>query len=161
MMLVRKNVWKNVILWVTISEVVGLLAGLLTRNATEIYGQMAIKPALSPPDWLFPVVWIGLYALMGIGAGLVFSQGTNEDRNRGLNLMIGQLVVNFFWPLVFFNAQAYGIAILWLILLLVLVIWMALEFQKTSSLAALLQIPYILWLLFATYLNIAVWHLNR
>ena len=160
-MLVRKNVWKNVILWVIISEVVGLLAGLLTQNATEIYGLMATKPALSPPDWLFPVVWTILYALMGIGAGLVFSQGTNEDRNRGLNLMIGQLVVNFFWPLVFFNAQAYGIAILWLILLLVLVIWMALEFQKTSSLAALLQIPYILWLLFATYLNIAVWQLNR
>ena len=160
-MLVRKNVWKNVVLWVVISEGVGFLAGLLTRNAIEIYGLIAIKPALSPPDWLFPVVWIGLYALMGIGAGLVFSQGTNEDSNRGLNLMIGQLVVNFFWPLVFFNAQAYGIAILWLILLLVLVIWMALEFRKTSSLAALLQIPYILWLLFATYLNIAVWQLNR
>ena len=160
-MLVRKNVWKNVILWVIISETVGLLAGLLTRNATEIYGQMAIKPSLSPPDWLFPVVWIGLYALMGIGAGLVFSQGIHEDRNRGLNLMVGQLVVNFFWPLVFFNAKAYGIAILWLILLLVLVIWMALEFRKTSPLAALLQIPYILWLLFATYLNIAVWQLNR
>ena len=160
-MLMRKNVWKNVVLWVVISEGVGFLAGLLTRNATEIYGLMAIKPTFAPPDWLFPVVWTILYALMGIGAGLVFSQGTNEDRNRGLNLMIGQLVVNFFWPLVFFNAQAYGIAILWLILLLVLVIWMALEFRKTSSLAALLQIPYILWLLFATYLNIAVWYLNR
>jgi tryptophan-rich sensory protein len=73
---------------------------------------------------------------------------------------VGQLVVNFFWPLLFFNAQAYGIAILWLILLLVLVIWMALEFRKTSALAALLQIPYIIWLLFATYLNIAVWYLN-
>lgn len=160
-MLMTKNVWKNVILWVFISEAVGLLAGLLTQNATEIYGQMAKKPALAPPDWLFPVVWTGLYALMGIGAGLVFSQEMNGDRNRGLNLMVGQLVVNFFWPLLFFNAQAYGIAILWLILLLVLVIWMTLEFRKTSPLAALLQIPYILWLLFATYLNVAVWYLNR
>lgn len=160
MFMVQKP-WKNVLVWVIISEVVGVVAGLLTQNAVEIYGQMAVKPPLSPPNWLFPVVWSILYALMGIGAGLVFSQVSDQDRNRGINLMVGQLVINFFWPLLFFNAQAYGIALLWLILLLVLVIWMALEFRKISPLAALLQIPYIIWLIFATYLNAAVWYLNR
>lgn len=153
--------WKSIVFWVVLSEVVGLLAGFLTRNATEIYSQMAIKPPLSPPGWLFPVVWTILYALMGIGAGLVSGQGSSEDRNRGLNLMVAQLIVNFFWPLLFFNAQAYGLALLWILLLLVLVVWMALEFRKVSALAAPLQIPYIIWLLFATYLNAAVWLLNR
>ena len=148
------NKWKNIIFWVILSEAVGLLAGLLTGNSAELYGQLAVKPPLAPPGWLFPVVWTILYALMGIGAGLVADQAPGENRNRGLNL-------NFFWPLLFFNAQAYGLALLWLLLLLVLVIWMALEFHKVSPLAALLQIPYILWLLFASYLNAAVWYLNR
>ena len=75
--------------------------------------------------------------------------------------MVVQLVVNFFWSLIFFNAGAYGFALLWLLLLLVLVIWMTLEFDKVSPLAAFLQIPYILWLLFAAYLNAAVWYLNK
>ena len=158
--MIKKN-WKRILFWVIVSEAVGLLAGLLSRNATELYGQLAVKPPLSPPDWLFPVVWTILYALMGIGAGLVASQPSGADRNRGLNLMVAQLIVNFFWPLLFFNAQAYGLALLWIILLFVLVIWMTLEFRKVSPLAALLQIPYIIWLLFATYLNAAVWYLNR
>jgi len=155
------NKWKNIIFWVILSEAVGLLAGLLTGNSAELYGQLAVKPPLAPPGWLFPVVWTILYALMGIGAGLVADQAPGGNRNRGLNLMVAQLIVNFFWPLLFFNAQAYGLALLWLLLLLVLVIWMALEFRKVSPLAALLQIPYILWLLFASYLNAAVWYLNR
>ena len=158
--MIKKN-RRNIAFWVILSEVVGFLAGLLTRNATEIYSQMAIKPPLAPPGWLFPVVWTVLYALMGIGAGLVYQQPVSPTKDRALNLMVAQLVVNFFWPLLFFNARAYGFAVLWLLLLLVLVVWMTLEFRKVSPLAALLQIPYILWLLFATYLNAAVWYLNR
>ena len=126
----------------------------------QAYSELS-KPPLAPPGWLFPVVWTILYALMGIGAGLVGSEPDGVDRNRALDLMVAQLIVNFFWPLLFFNAQAYGLALLWLLLLLLLVIWMTLEFRKVSPLAALLQIPYIIWLLFATYLNAAVWYLNR
>ena len=157
----QKNGWKPIVFWVLISEAVGLIAGLLTRNGTEIYGQTAVQPFLAPPAWLFPVVWTILYALMGIGAGLVSQKPQSETADRALNLMVAQLVVNFFWPLLFFNARAYGFALLWLLLLLVLVVWMTLEFRKVSPLAAKLQIPYILWLLFATYLNAAVWYLNR
>ncbi len=98
---------------------------------------------------------------MGIGAGIVMNRGRAGKRDHALNLMVAQLVVNFFWPLLFFNARAYGFALLWILLLLVLVIWMTLEFRKVSALSARLQIPYILWLLFATYLNAAVWYLNH
>ena len=88
------------------------------------------------------------------------SRGRSAQRDQALNLMVAQLVVNFFWPLLFFNAAAYGLAFFWLLLLLVLVLWMTREFAKLSLLAAKLQIPYILWLLFAAYLNGAVWYLN-
>jgi len=83
------------------------------------------------------------------------------NRSRGLNVYIAQLVVNFFWSLFFFNAQAYGFSLIWLILLWVLVLWMILLFYKTDPLAAKLQIPYLLWLTFAAYLNFGVWLLNR
>lgn len=156
-----KKQWKTILFWVLAAEAVGLLAGLLSREGTEVYELMTQKPALSPPSWVFPVVWGILYALMGIGAGLVSLAPQSPQRSLGLNLMVAQLIVNFFWPLLFFNAQAYGLALLWLILLLGLVIWMTLAFRKVSPLAALLQIPYILWLLFATYLNAAVWLINR
>ena len=159
-MCMTKKLWKTIVIWVLLSEAVGLFAGLLTRDATQMYSQMVEKSFLSPPGWVFPVVWSILYALMGIGAGLVFATAKTPQRDQALNLMVAQLVVNFFWPLLFFNAGAYGFAFLWLLLLLALVIWMTREFYKSVPLAAYLQIPYILWLLFAAYLNAAVWYLN-
>ena len=84
----------------------------------------------------------------------------SPERSRGLNLFTVQLIVNFFWSLIFFNAQAYGFAFFWLLLLLGLVIWMTLTLQKVDPIAAWLQVPYILWLIFAAYLNFGVWMMN-
>lgn len=156
-----KKPWKTILFWVLLSEAVGFLAGLLSRDASQLYEMSVQKPPLSPPGWVFPVVWGILYALMGIGAGLVSLSPPSQPRSRGLNLMVAQLIVNFFWPLLFFNCQVYGFSLLWLLLLLALVVWMTWTFRKVSPLAALLQIPYILWLVFATYLNAGVWYLNR
>ena len=119
------------------------------------------KPSFLPPDWLFPVAWGILYALMGIGAARVEAQPEGKERSRGLNLFATQLVVNFFWSLIFFNAQAYGAAFLWLLLLIVLVAAMILTFFKTDKPAGYLQISYLLWLIFAAALNWGVWQLNR
>ncbi len=152
--------WKNTVFWVLIAEAVGLVAGLLTQNGSEIYQASVIQPPLSPPGWVFPVVWGILYALMGIGASLVSQTPASPERTRGLNLMVVQLIVNFFWPLYFFNLQAFGFSFVWLLLLWGLVLWMILTFRKTSPLAALLQIPYLIWLTFAAYLNAGVWYLN-
>ena len=98
---------------------------------------------------------------MGIGAAQVSLTPSSPERSRSLNLVVIQLVVNFFWSLIFFNAQAYGFAFLWLLLLWVLVLLMILAFRKVDPLAALLQIPYLLWLTFAAYLSFGVWYLNR
>ena len=156
-----KKLWKTIALWVIISLCTGLLAGILSREGTEIYSGTIEKPPLSPPRWLFPVVWSILYILMGIGTGLVAWEMPSIQRSRGLNLMVTQLTVNFFWPLLFFNAQAFGFAFLWLLLLLGLVIAMTWQFKKVAPLSAKLQIPYILWLCFAAYLNFGVWLMNR
>ena len=156
----NKKPWKTYVLWIAICEAVGFFAGILTRQGTEIYAQTAIKPPLTPPGWLFPVVWVVLYALMGIGAARITLAPQSANRSRGLNLMVTQLVVNFFWPLLFFNAGAYGFALLWLLVLWGLVLWMILVWRKAEPLSAWLQIPYLLWLSFAVYLNTGVWYLN-
>ena len=156
----NKKPWKTYVLWIAICEAVGFLAGILTRQGTKIYAQTAIKPPLTPPGWLFPVVWVVLYALMGIGAARITLAPSSAGRSRGLNLMVTQLVVNFFWPLLFFNAGVYGFALLWLLVLWGLVLWMILVWRKVETLAAWLQIPYLLWLSFAVYLNAGVWYLN-
>lgn len=157
----NKNNRKTYAFWILLSEAVGLLAGLLTRSATEAFGQLVAQPPLSPPAILFPIVWTVLYALMGFGAARIRLSSPSAERSRGINLFIAQLNVNFFWPLIFFNAQAYGFALLWLLLLWGLVLWMILTWHKIDPLAAKLQIPYLLWLTFAAYLNLGVWLLNK
>lgn len=148
-------------LFIGLSEAEGLLSGLFSRAGTALYSQMADKPPLSPPGWVFPVVWTLLYGLMGISAAKIWAAPRSQARSRGLNLFIAQLIVNFFWSPIFFNARAYGLAFWWLLLLWLLVGLMILQFRKTDKTAAFLQIPYLLWLTFAGYLSWAVWQLNR
>ena len=155
-----KKTWKTYLLWILLAEAVGGLSGWLTRAGTKAYSQTIIQPPLSPPGWVFPVVWTILFALMGIGAARIYLAPPSKARSRGLNLFIAQLVVNFFWSPIFFNLQAFGPAFFWLLLLWGLVLWMILTFRKVDLPAANLQIPYLLWLTFAAYLNAGVWYLN-
>ena len=152
--------WKVYTLWIGLAEAAGLLSGLLSRVGMENFSQTVAQPPLSPPGWLFPVVWTILYGLMGISAARIWLLPPSDNRSRGLNLFLAQLVVNFFWSPIFFNTGAYGFALLWLLLLCVLVVLMILSFRKVDKTAALLQIPYLIWLTFAAYLNWGVWQLN-
>lgn len=99
--------------------------------------------------------------MMGIGAARIYLAPASGDRSRSLLLFLVQLAVNFFWSIIFFNLQAFGFAFVWLILLWVLILLMILSFRKVDKLAAWLQIPYLLWVTFAAYLNLGVWLLNR
>lgn len=147
--------------WILAVEAIGFLSGLLSRQGTQMYAEMIQKPPLSPPGWLFPVVWTILYGLMGIGAARIAAYPVDRQRSRALNAFVIQLTVNFFWSLIFFNAGAYGFALLWLLLLWILVIVMIWLFYQVDKTAALFQIPYFLWVSFAAYLNYGVWQLNR
>ena len=152
--------WKPIILSILVAEAVGALSGFLTREGMKLFTDAVTQPPLSPPPLLFPIVWTILYALMGYGSARIWLSTPSPDRSRALNLYAIQLVVNFFWSLIFFNAQAFGFAFFWLLLLWGLVLLMILAFDKIDPLSAKLQVPYLIWLTFAAYLNLGVWYLN-
>ena len=102
-----------------------------------------------------------LFALMGVGAARVYRAEASSARSGALGTFLLQLVFNFLWSILFFNMERYGAALLWLGALWALVLWMILRFARVDRAAARLQIPYLLWLLFAAYLNFAIWWLNR
>lgn len=154
--------WRTFLISVLIPIGVGTLAGVLSMGGMEQFASM-IKPPLSPPAWLFPVAWTILYTLMGISSYLIYTSEEPKDSNlksQALSTYGYQLLVNFLWPVFFFNFQWYFFSFLWLVFLWILVAKMILEFRKINPLAALLNIPYLLWLTFAAYLNLGVWLLN-
>lgn len=157
--------WKKLkpyIISILIALGTGGLSAFLTKNSMEVYKNIN-QPPLAPPMILFPIVWLILFILMGISSAIIYTQRSTNPREALSGLIIYglQLIVNFFWSIIFFNMQAYLFAFIWLLLLLVLIIMMILQFRKISPLAAYLQIPYLLWVTFAGYLNIMIFLLNR
>ncbi len=145
---------------VLIAEAVGGLSAWLTRDGMELYKAVIEKPPLSPPAVVFAVVWPVLYLLMGIGAARIWLLPRSRERTQGLVIYAVQLAFNFVWSLLFFGWERYGLAFVWLAALWGLIVWMALSFYELDRPAGLLQLPYVLWVLFAGYLNYGVWMLN-
>ena len=139
---------------------VGALSALLTKNSMEVFGSLE-QPPLSPPAWLFPVVWTILYTLMGISSYLILTSSVDKNQiSSAIKVYAIQLVVNFLWPTFFFNFGWYLFSFLWLVLLWVLVLVMILKFKEINKFAAYMNIPYLVWLTFAGYLNLGIWILN-
>lgn len=157
----KKRRWVPYIVFILISEAVGGLAALLTRGGMELYKTALVKPPLSPPGIVFPVVWVILYLLMGVGAARIYLTPRGRVRTEALILFFVQLGFNFVWSLLFFNLEAFGLAFVWLAALWAIIVWMTLTFRELDRPAAWLQAPYILWVLFAGYLNYGVWLLNK
>lgn len=134
----------------------GALVGLIISGYMN-YGDM-VKPPLSPPSYIFPIVWTILYILMGISYFIATKDNGNDKELNQIYIL--QLLVNFFWPIIFFILKMYFTAFFWIILLLILVIIMIKELLKNNKISGYLQIPYLIWLLFATYLNIGIFLLN-
>lgn len=152
---------KALIICLLIPLAVGGLAAWLTMDSMAQFAALA-QPPLSPPGWVFPVVWTILYLLMGWASFLIWKSGAPQAaKRRALGPYGVQLAVNFVWPLLFFRAGLYGFALIWLVILLVLVAETMLAFGRIDRQAAWLLAPYLLWLLFAAYLNAGVWLLNR
>ena len=153
--------WIRLLSCLAIPLVVGGLAALITMGSMDVYMETVRQPKLSPPPALFPIVWTVLYLLMGISSYLVCSAPVPQPaRKQALLPYALQLFFNFVWPLLFFRQQAFLPAFFWLVILWALVLWMILAFRKVNRTAAWLQVPYLLWLTFAGYLNLAVWLLN-
>ena len=156
----RFAAWVPYGLFIGATEAVGALAGFLTRAGVKHYQAQVVKPFLNPPPSVFPVVWSILYALMGIGAARVWKAEPSQTRSSALIVFGAQLAMNFLWTIAFFNLRAYSFAFAWLVGLWFLILLMILLFRRVDKTAGLLQIPYLLWVTFAGYLNFMVWLLN-
>ncbi len=152
---------KTYIISILIPLVVGALAAFLTRNNMMLFDQI-VQPPLSPPSILFPIVWTVLYVLMGIGAARVYLIGGKDKKKTAdaLAVYAVQLVINFFWSIIFFNMKAFLSAFLWLILLWIAILSMIVKFNSIDRAAALINIPYLVWVTFAGYLNYMIFVLN-
>lgn len=149
--------WKKLIICIAIPLGVGILSALLSGGGMETF-EMLRKPSLSPPGWLFPVVWTALYILMGIASYLVLTSG--KPSKTALTFYGIQLIFNFFWSIIFFGMGAYLFAFVWLVILWLLIIITAVLFYRISKPAGYLMLPYILWVTFAGYLNLSIYLLN-
>lgn len=138
----------------------GGLAALLTKDSMDLYSKIN-QPPLSPPAWLFPVAWTILYLLMGISLYLIWNNSTDYNFKKVAFILFSvQLILNFIWSLVFFNSRQFTAAFIILIFMFIFTLFMTLRFYKINKISAFLQIPYILWLTFAAYLNYAICVLN-
>lgn len=142
---------------ILIPVIIGGVIGLIISRSID-YNSLQ-KPPLSPPSILFPIVWTILYVLMGISYGILDSKSLIELKTKIIYSL--QLFVNATWSLIFFTLKRRLFAFIWIIILDVLVIVMIIDFFKKNKTAGLLQIPYLLWIIFASYLNLGVYLLNK
>lgn len=149
---------KKLIFYILITYLIGVLPSIFVFKSMSIYNTLN-KPPLSPPSVVFPIAWSILYLLMGISIYIIMQSKNKLKENARLIYFI-QLVINALWTPIFFGLKEYFFAFLWILMLIVLVITMILTFYKISKKAAYIQIPYLLWLLFASYLNFGVFVLN-
>lgn len=148
--------YKLLIINILIPLAVGIIGNLLGNPNTY---SIINKPSFSPPAILFPIVWTILYTLMGISSYIIMiSNDTNK--NKAYLVYIIQLIVNGLWSLFFFRFKLYLFSFFWIILLISLVVIMIYKFYKINKLSAYLQIPYLVWLIFASILNLSIYILN-
>ena len=151
---------KRFLISIAIPLITGGLSALITSGNMDLYSQIN-QPPLAPPSWVFPVVWTILYSLMGISLYLVWnSNASYSDKRRAYIFFGAQLFLNFIWSPIFFGMQQFLLAFIVLIFMWIFTLGMILSFYKISKPAGLLQIPYLLWLTFAGYLNFAIYLLN-
>lgn len=153
--------WKKLLICLGIPLAVGGLSSLISGGGMADYA-MLNQPPLSPPGWVFPVVWTILYLLMGYASYRVLTSGKEEKEIRRALILYGaQLALNFLWPIVFFGLQWRLVAFFILVALWVLIYLTMRAFSKIDERAGDLLLPYIVWVTFAGYLNLASYFLNR
>lgn len=158
----KKNIGiKNVIILficIVAPLIIGILSSYLSGNIGSKYEILSLPP-LSPPGWLFGVVWPILYVLMGISIFLIV-RSSYKEKSIAINLFILQLILNFIWSPIFFGIGNLWLAFVIVIILDIVVLLCIIKFKKINTVASALITPYFLWLLFATYLNISVAMIN-
>ena len=147
----------SLIIAILIPLAVGSFSALISGNMA-LYSTIN-KPAFRPPSIVFPIVWTILYVLMGISSYIIYSSDS-ADKTRALKIYALQLFFNFCWNILFFRYNLYLLSFLWLVILIVLICIMIKDFYKINPAAAYLQIPYLLWCIFAAFLNFSIYTMN-
>ncbi|MBQ7343212.1 MAG: tryptophan-rich sensory protein [Clostridia bacterium] len=156
----KKINYKTLAICILIPLAVGGLSALLTMGSMEDFASLE-QPPLSPPGWLFPVVWTILYTLMGIASYIALETPSSQDATKkAFKAYFLQLGFNFFWSIIFFSLGAFEIAFAWLCVLLALIVITTVRFWRINKWAGILMLPYIAWVTFAGYLNLAIAYLN-
>lgn len=150
--------WKKLIVIIILTFLIGSIFAFFTVNGMDTYKQLE-KP-FEIPAVIFPIVWSILYLLMSISYYMI-TKSRSKDKEPALYLYWIQLAVNSLWTLIFFGLKAYLFAFIWEVLLIILVVLMILKFIKINKVAAYLNIPYLIWLFFAGYLNLMIYILNK
>ena len=148
----------DLLLFIVATQLAGTISALISGNFSGTYLQL-VKPPLSPPAWVFPVVWTILYTLMGISAYIIYSSD-DGDREKALTVYWIQLFVNFLWSIIFFRFRLLTASVAVIITLLLLIAVMIKMFRDIKAAAGYINIPYLVWVVFAAYLNIAAAILN-
>lgn len=146
------------VICIAIPLVVGFVSSMLTRSAMTAYNGMK-QPPLSPPAWLFPIAWTILYVLMGIASYLIY-RSTSEYSSIAMIIYAVQLIMNFFWSLIFFNMENYWFALIWLLIMWAMILVLLMLTSRFSMLAMFCLLPLALWTTFAAYLNLMVARMN-
>ena len=153
--------WAKILIAVASCLLVGFLSGLATTGAIENWYAELNKPFFNPPNWIFAPAWTLLYTLMGISAALIWHQGWHRaDVKNALLFFLIQLVLNFFWSIIFFGAEMPLPALIEIVILWGFILACIIKFHKINKVAAYLLIPYLAWVTFATALNFSIWYLN-
>lgn len=147
-------------LCITIPLLIGGLSGFATANSISSWYVGINKPSFNPPNYLFGPVWTTLYILMGISLFMILQSPANEMRKKALLIFSIQLFLNFLWSFIFFNFQLLSLAFIEIILMWLSILIMIIFFSKINKTATYLQIPYLLWVSFASVLNGSIWFLN-
>ena len=156
----KKINYKTLIICILIPLAVGGLSALFTMGSMDDFAALE-QPPLSPPGWLFPIVWTVLFILMGIASYIALETPSSaEVTEKAFKLYFLQLGFNFFWSIIFFNLGAFEIAFAWLCILLALILITTIRFWRINKWAGIFMIPYVAWVTFAGYLNLAIAYLN-
>ena len=157
-MIIRIVKLKKLLFYVITTFVFGLIGAFLGGGTSQIYKSL-VKPPFSPPGIVFPIVWSILYLLMGVSAYFLSNERKTEVSNL-LKVYWVQLILNALWPLVFWRLETFELAAIIILVMIFFVCWLVIRTLKVNKMSALLLIPYIVWLLFALYLNIGIAVLN-
>ena len=156
----NKNGWITLTIWIVTFQAIGFFLGLLTQANIHSWYVGLNKSMLTPPGWVFSIVWSSLYLLLAIIGWALWRQRETVAIHPALFFYMSQLVMNWSWTLFFFQLHWIGVSLIWILILTTLTFLTMYSLKNKKRIISILFIPYFIWLLFATYLNYMIWVLN-